>query len=374
MHFHSTYSRNVVPFNDPTIAIYSNSKNVPAVLFSSHPLKLNEKFVVKFHQIAKTAKFIQIGFSSKISAENKDKGHEFKFYNYLLQSSFFEENKTLFFYYTKRGIHFGIDCEEKEVVEKLLDTEKELWATIIISDAPTTLQIINTDFLPAKIHQTRGRNIKIQKNAIFIRDEKIKACYGFSAEQIRVDDWITITFLEIKESTSQKLTLGVTTSDPRQIKQNDLPDNPIDLTNKLQNTKIIELKDLYLKRFTEISFTVSRNSILTIWKNNIILKTIHLGSKFKFKFWFILGLGTAKGIEINCFEHNLIKDDEYNKNDKSDEKNTCIVCLNAVTEVALYPCGHFCMCHNCAKLQWRKGSGCCPMCRSHIVDILKIYK
>ncbi|KAF6775601.1 hypothetical protein AHF37_05449 [Paragonimus kellicotti] len=54
-------------------------------------------------------------------------------------------------------------------------------------------------------------------------------------------------------------------------------------------------------------------------------------------------------------------------NSTSFEK-TCCVCLNAVPDCALDPCGHVAMCYNCAV-----GLTDCPVCRRHVQRVLRIY-
>ncbi|KAA3671691.1 E3 ubiquitin-protein ligase RNF34, partial [Paragonimus westermani] len=47
---------------------------------------------------------------------------------------------------------------------------------------------------------------------------------------------------------------------------------------------------------------------------------------------------------------------------------TCCVCLNAVPDCALDPCGHVAMCYKCAVELTD-----CPLCRRHVQRVLRIY-
>lgn len=50
----------------------------------------------------------------------------------------------------------------------------------------------------------------------------------------------------------------------------------------------------------------------------------------------------------------------------------CIVCMDNPHDVIIVPCGHYCMCLNCAsKIKSSSGSSC-PMCRGNIESIVTI--
>lgn len=51
-----------------------------------------------------------------------------------------------------------------------------------------------------------------------------------------------------------------------------------------------------------------------------------------------------------------------------DEDSGCVVCLDAGHEVVIVPCGHFCMCKECATTL-QHSTHKCPMCRGRI-DLL----
>jgi predicted nucleic acid-binding Zn-ribbon protein len=53
---------------------------------------------------------------------------------------------------------------------------------------------------------------------------------------------------------------------------------------------------------------------------------------------------------------------------ENDEANFCIICMERPSDVAVVPCGHFCLCEECA-------AKCnnCPICRTEKESLLKIY-
>ncbi|CAN4078534.1 unnamed protein product [Withania somnifera] len=61
---------------------------------------------------------------------------------------------------------------------------------------------------------------------------------------------------------------------------------------------------------------------------------------------------------------------------KSDKKDAsvanCCICYEAQVDSLLYRCGHMCTCFRCAhELLW--GTGKCPICETHIVDVVRAY-
>jgi hypothetical protein len=55
---------------------------------------------------------------------------------------------------------------------------------------------------------------------------------------------------------------------------------------------------------------------------------------------------------------------------EEDEANECCVCMESPAGAQVEPCGHRCMCMNCAT-QIRDGDGGCPLCRGVITDIVE---
>ncbi len=48
-----------------------------------------------------------------------------------------------------------------------------------------------------------------------------------------------------------------------------------------------------------------------------------------------------------------------------DEKSMCVVCWDKENEIVVVPCGHYCLCQNCAEVL-QKSTQKCPLCRSTI--------
>ena len=54
-------------------------------------------------------------------------------------------------------------------------------------------------------------------------------------------------------------------------------------------------------------------------------------------------------------------------------ENKCSVCLGDVRQVALQPCGHVCLCKDCAKVISSQQDKKCPICRQKIRKFQNFY-
>lgn len=58
----------------------------------------------------------------------------------------------------------------------------------------------------------------------------------------------------------------------------------------------------------------------------------------------------------------------------SPKTGECSICMECEPNSALYPCGHMCMCYDCAVSVQKLRGALCPICRQPIIDILRIYR
>ena len=68
-------------------------------------------------------------------------------------------------------------------------------------------------------------------------------------------------------------------------------------------------------------------------------------------------------------ELRLYKDVAMDK----EPENKCSVCLGDIRQVALQPCGHLCLCRDCAKIIASQQDRKCPICRQKIKKFQNIY-
>jgi ATP-dependent DNA helicase PIF1 len=68
------------------------------------------------------------------------------------------------------------------------------------------------------------------------------------------------------------------------------------------------------------------------------------------------------------YENNTIPYKNYSDNKKIENDDSCVVCLANTKNIAFIPCGHICSCEVCYK-----NINQCPICRSEINSIVKVY-
>lgn len=68
-----------------------------------------------------------------------------------------------------------------------------------------------------------------------------------------------------------------------------------------------------------------------------------------------------------------IKIDDSNSND--DSNNTCVVCRDRPSLMAVVPCGHMCLCNTCSDvcMNGDNDQPTCPLCRGDMQSVLRIY-
>ena len=63
--------------------------------------------------------------------------------------------------------------------------------------------------------------------------------------------------------------------------------------------------------------------------------------------------------------------DDINKDGSS--RGQCSVCLAEIAEVVIQPCGHVCICRDCADTIMENIDRKCPICRGRIKRIQNVY-
>ncbi|MCP4241485.1 MAG: RING-HC finger protein, partial [bacterium] len=53
-----------------------------------------------------------------------------------------------------------------------------------------------------------------------------------------------------------------------------------------------------------------------------------------------------------------------------DKQNECVVCFDLERSHVCIPCGHLCLCINCAKTV----NDTCPLCNTNCGDIIKVFR
>jgi hypothetical protein len=328
------------------------------LVFTSRPVKPNETFQMKLVEVSdKLPGVVSIGFTSQdpstlVHNLPKNPNREWKrkpgFWTCSLSKRHCVKNKILFFYVTTSGtIHYGVGGVEIGKFDKDVDTSGPLWGLVDIWTPPTTIQIVSSKFQPEQNLQ-----------------------YTFTSKPLHLDEQVLV-----KTLTGGGLVLGVTSCQPALLRRGALPTNPDSLMDRPEYWVVINDPTWNFDEGDELSMIVNESGELKIWKNaSLLLKRMHVDHTLEL--WGFFAVDNAHKIEVRSRSLRVPgRPAPSAPKAEGFEASECVVCCDNAIDTALYPCGHLSMCNKCAKEQWRgDGVGHCPICRTAIKDVLKIYK
>jgi len=73
--------------------------------------------------------------------------------------------------------------------------------------------------------------------------------------------------------------------------------------------------------------------------------------------------------KLNDIDETEIQNQDGNNNNANNE---CIVCMGEEKDTLFLPCGHYCVCFKCGD-EIKKGMKQCPICRSIVQSVTKVY-
>jgi hypothetical protein len=354
-------SRVVKPNEILQIKLVEVSDKLPGLVsigFTSRPVKPNETFQMKLVEVSdKLPGVVSIGFTSHdpstlVHNLPKNPNREWKrkpgFWTCSLSKRHCVKNRILFFYVTTSGtIHYGVDGVEIGKFDKDVDTSGRLWGLVDIWTPPTTIQIVSSKLQPEQNLQ-----------------------YTFTSKPLHLDEQVLV-----KTLTGGGLVLGVTSCQPALLCREALQTNPDSLMDRPEYWVVINDPTWNFDEGDELSMIVNESGELKIWKNaSLLLKRMHVDHTLEL--WGFFAVDNAHKIEVRSRSLRVPgRPAPSAPKAEGFEASECVVCCDNAIDTALYPCGHLSMCNKCAKEQWRGGGvGHCPICRTAIKDVLKIYK
>ena len=82
---------------------------------------------------------------------------------------------------------------------------------------------------------------------------------------------------------------------------------------------------------------------------------------------------TDEDLQDLAKKENVIEVLEIEPEDLNQEN--CVICMSKPRDFAFYPCGHQCLCEDCAqKFRTQARHNLCPICRYRVKDIIRVYK
>ncbi|KAJ3656929.1 hypothetical protein Zmor_015974 [Zophobas morio] len=379
--FHETHGIDISISHKSTTA-RSAQTNHNGLVFISEPIRPFQKIAIKLVEVSdKYPTIISIGFTSHDPSAMRDdlplkSRSELKikqgFWICTPPKQCCVRDAVLQFYVSPSGnIHFGVNGVEKACFDKNVDTSGQLWGLVDIRSPLTAIEAHNShpnvNAPKATIfHEFSSANVKVSANRVQKLDDD--PGYVFVGAPLQLEKSVLVRFLS-----DGNLVLGVTSCDPSFLKLEDLPETPDGLFDRSEYWVVVDDPTWNFQRNDELSYLISTDGEMKIWKNSsLLLKKFHVDTTTKLWGFFVLGSG--KKIEVTISGKNLAPSErKVEKQVRGDSR--CVICCDNLIEVALYPCGHMCLCADCAKKQWRGGGdGHCPLCRVGIKDVMKVYR
>ncbi|CAF1570639.1 unnamed protein product, partial [Rotaria sordida] len=125
---------------------------------------------------------------------------------------------------------------------------------------------------------------------------------------------------------------------PPNINSNRIALNDILSLESINNLTIRQLKDILIQNF------VSTNGCVE--KKDLINK-----------------------VELLYRDHQKQKESNINITNEQSDENLCKICMDANIDCVFLNCGHLCTCIRCGKQLSE-----CPLCRSYIIRVVRVFK
>ena len=88
------------------------------------------------------------------------------------------------------------------------------------------------------------------------------------------------------------------------------------------------------------------------------------------------GAGNQQPVPIGSWERNVVplsqKAEALGAGAADDDEHLCAICIDAPRTHVLVPCGHKCVCGDCAALSVQRGA--CPICRAECFYTTRVYE
>lgn len=94
-----------------------------------------------------------------------------------------------------------------------------------------------------------------------------------------------------------------------------------------------------------------------------------------FGYWYEDQNNAQCNIPYHEFKRFSLEKTCKNSGEKVRSDRTCTICINAESTHLFIPCGHFCICEDCASqiMQDSDNVKMCPICKAQISSVHKVY-
>jgi hypothetical protein len=244
---------------------------------------------------------------------------------------------------------------------------------------------------------------RFDEEAVFMEGEGIErivrpgnSTYVFNRNPLQVENTLTFVLSEVDEASGdqredvfpvmESLTFGVTTVPVDNILINSLPEDPYELQTRRFAGKWFVAADVVPSPVTAgRKLSIKRNLNGITLKSGV--KTIQIiipidATKIIFPFFYFSGrvrkIDVMSAANMTALSEENPRSRTRSETSSTDHASTCVICLTNQNDRCILPCGHVCLCGDCADrfLSRDASNGSterCPTCRGMIESIIRVF-
>lgn len=431
--FHDVHGDNVKLEKNKTVASRPEGF-CKGIAFSHRPIKVREPVYIKFVNISSNwSGALRIGFTTNDPNTMKSKLPLYACPNLTSMSGNWvkaiaermaKKDSILYYYVEQNGdVYYGIDSVSYGFFFGGVCTSDKLWAVLDIYGNTMAVEFLNPDPLtpdrsisspnnsmPATRNkdfenfafdmiqeqyenlywepQIKGKNARLDGYHHAYRKTGCKDhAYIFLSQSLKLGWRMALEVIQVSTENKGSLVYGVTSCNPANLKQSELPRDPNDLVDRPEYWIVKYDSNSYQERDI-IIYSIDKKGEVSVRRNKDKFATFHVDPTqpiwlfFNIVGW-VSGLGIIGAVSsdevVAQMEKLKVSENESGPSPgpSNEQRDTseCVICCEESVNCALYRCGHMCMCYKCATKMWQPGTDAlCPICRKKIVDVIKIYK
>lgn len=436
LRFHDVHGDNVKLEKNKTVACRPEGF-CKGIAFSHRPIKVREPVYIKFVDISSNwSGALRIGFTMNDPNTMKSKLPLYACPNLTslegnwvkaIAERMAKKDSILYYYVEQNGdVYYGIDSISYGFFFGGVCTSDKLWAVLDIYGNTIGVEFLNPDPLtPERSISSSGsmaviRNKDMEDSAMNAipdqndnvywephirgRNARIDGChhayrktpttckdhaYIFLSQSLKLGWRMALEVIQVSPESTGSLVYGVTSCNPANLKQSELPKDPNDLVDRPEYWIVKYDSNSYHERDI-IIYSIDKKGEVSVRRNKDKFDTFHVDPTQPIWLFFnIVGWVSGLGIIGAVSSDEVVAQMEKLKVSEKDgssgslagpsneerDCSECMICCEEPVDCALYRCGHMCMCYKCATKMWQPGmDSSCPICRKKIIDVIKIYK
>ncbi|XP_015923667.1 E3 ubiquitin-protein ligase NEURL1 [Parasteatoda tepidariorum] len=313
-----------------------------------------------------------------------------------LPESLNKKDSLISFYVNSQGdVYYQHNDGKETLLLAKVDIKHKLWGVIDVYGNTVKVKLVSNPFKEESLsdfdltfHAVHGVHVQLDDSkTIATRKNGMSNAYVFSGKPMHFDEKVVIKILTLDPWIKGLFEYGLTSSDPSTIEVNSLPKNGADLIDLPSDYWVLKRDTCCYDRDDIVTFMLKTDGVFIVTRNaNAVSSKLHVDTSRPLWLFFKLSGAIVKICLMGSSEKeyaDLIK--EFNEIttfpvEKKPKRRVsrelsigeCVICCDNLVNCTLYRCGHMCMCYECANFMRNKSDNC-PVCRTSIEDVIRVY-